>query len=838
MDFSKVGSASKKKTATDPFQIFEALPSLEDTPNDLWRGQSDALEGWHKERAKNDVLVTLNTGAGKTIVGLLIAQSLLNEELDNVVYVCSTIDLVHQTAAEAKRIGIPCTTRIDGQFNNDLFETDQAFCITTYAALFNGFSVFAKRYRPSAVVFDDAHVADGILRDSFTLRVKSNENPELFGELASLFKPHFDELGSPMVFKDSLDPSLASSSLAAPRGVISRKSQLASLFEKHRLGDSNKHKFQYAHIKDHIPTCAAVFSRGIFELSPPFLPSLALDVFRSPIRRVYLSATMESKTDFVRTFGREPEATIVPKNDAGNGERLILNGLNVTDGFGESFVKPLVRKQKAVVAVPSYFHANNWTSVGVPPERPEFTEKLHRFRSARSGGFILVSRVDGIDLPQDTCRIMVMEGLPSGATLLEKFQWEYLAMIQAHSVRIANRLAQLFGRINRGRNDYGAFLLEGPELNYWLKRKKNLALLPPLLRQQILVGQEVQEAMSIDSASKTQELLAAVLGRDEGWIDLYQREVKEADLDEEQIARVSEAEPTLIKAALAEAKFAAATWDGDFGYARRQLEGVADDVAQFDALLSGWHYVWLAAMYDHEGDFSAAETCYGIAHKRLNGRLLLPRKSNRASGAGSGVELTPFAASIEDIIEVTHGSKFETQISAIERDFGMIREGPPRPAEAGVRRLGELLGFESVRPDNDEGTGPDVAWVDRANANAIGFELKTDKTESDAYFKKEIGQGLDHLEWMRNTYKECDIIGLIYIGPALPADAAANPSRDMGICPRETLSDLADEVVALIRDLRQLPPVKRSEVLAAIAGDAKWELSELADRLWEYTFEI
>ena len=170
MDFSKLGGSKKKQAPTNPVKIFESLPSLEDTPNDLWRGQAKALNDWEEVRNKNDVLIALNTGAGKTIAGLLIAQSLVNEGLENVIYVCSTIDLVRQTALEADRIGIPYSLRVRGQYTNDLFQTGKAFCISTYAALFNGHSSLRKNYFPGAVIFDDAHVAENLLRDAFTLR--------------------------------------------------------------------------------------------------------------------------------------------------------------------------------------------------------------------------------------------------------------------------------------------------------------------------------------------------------------------------------------------------------------------------------------------------------------------------------------------------------------------------------------------------------------------------------------------------------------------------------------------------------------------------------------------
>jgi superfamily II DNA or RNA helicase len=146
MDFSKLGSTKKAPAPLSPIKIFETLPSLSGTFNDLWRGQDKALSEWHANRNEQDVLVSLNTGAGKTIVGLLIAQSLVNEGLSNVLYVCSTIDLVRQTAEEAKRIGIDHTTRVRREFSNDLFETGKSFCITTYAALFNGHSALRNKF--------------------------------------------------------------------------------------------------------------------------------------------------------------------------------------------------------------------------------------------------------------------------------------------------------------------------------------------------------------------------------------------------------------------------------------------------------------------------------------------------------------------------------------------------------------------------------------------------------------------------------------------------------------------------------------------------------------------
>ena len=160
-DFDKLNRPSAKRAPVDPIELFRTAPALVATPNDLWQGQSKALELWHQRRAKRDILISLHTGAGKTIVGLLAAQSLVNEGLARVLYVCATNDLIIQTSREIdSKLGFPHTTRMGGNFSNNLYSTGQGFCLTNYQALFNSRSVFRKDLKPEAIIFDDAHVAE------------------------------------------------------------------------------------------------------------------------------------------------------------------------------------------------------------------------------------------------------------------------------------------------------------------------------------------------------------------------------------------------------------------------------------------------------------------------------------------------------------------------------------------------------------------------------------------------------------------------------------------------------------------------------------------------------
>ena len=63
---------------------------------------------------------------------------------------------------------------------------------------------------------------------------------------------------------------------------------------------------------------------------------------------------------------------------------------------------------------------------------------------------------------------MLIDGLPSGYSQVERFQIEYCAMTSLAATKLASRITQVFGRINRGRKDYGVFILRGRGLNNWL----------------------------------------------------------------------------------------------------------------------------------------------------------------------------------------------------------------------------------------------------------------------------------------------------------------------------------------------------------------------------------
>jgi replicative superfamily II helicase len=75
VDFKKLRASKAKPNPVPPREIFHSLPKPEGI-NDLYASQAEVLDTWHGRRTDRDVVVKLHTGGGKTLVALLMAQSI------------------------------------------------------------------------------------------------------------------------------------------------------------------------------------------------------------------------------------------------------------------------------------------------------------------------------------------------------------------------------------------------------------------------------------------------------------------------------------------------------------------------------------------------------------------------------------------------------------------------------------------------------------------------------------------------------------------------------------------------------------------------------------------
>ena len=108
---SKLNSNSKVKSI-EPREIFMTLPAKAPGygyPRDV---QSEVWKKWFELRNQKNVILKMNTGSGKTVVGLVMLQSCLNEDKGPAIYVVPDNYLVKQVIEEAKKLGISAKRKI------------------------------------------------------------------------------------------------------------------------------------------------------------------------------------------------------------------------------------------------------------------------------------------------------------------------------------------------------------------------------------------------------------------------------------------------------------------------------------------------------------------------------------------------------------------------------------------------------------------------------------------------------------------------------------------------------------------------------------------------------
>jgi len=787
-DFSKIKPKREEEGVVDPVELFQKLKVSDPDINDLWLAQGDALRLWHSNRSNGDVGIVLNTGAGKTLVGLLIAQSLVNETKGKVLYACSSIQLIEQTAEKACGYGLDVTTYYRRQYNNDLYHMNKAPCVTSYQSLFNGRSVFP-REEIVAVVLDDAHVAEHLIRDQFSVHIGRTDFPDAYNGVTDLFKEYHKSVGLTGSYEELADASCRRLFLVPPFEVRRQFSELHRILRDAGLPDDTSTSFAWEHLKDRVDLCCILVSSSKITITPPFVPVRTLKYFQSPSRRVYLSATLSASDAFARTFGCIPDHIIAPSTTAGECERLVLCPSKAeTVDKDVDIAKGLVENEKTLILVPTYARAAEWADLIEPPPRNAVSEYVTTFKHASgSPKLLLAARYDGIDLPGDTCRVMVIDDLPMSVGPLERFIWENLGLFSSMSTAIASRIVQSFGRISRGMSDHGVVILTGARLIEWLLNPRNRAFLPAFLQRQIALG------MDISAHSESGEVLASAmaqcLSRDAKWLGAYRdlmqsQEVADPQLESELLARL----------AVAEAEYACQIWHRDYEAAAKCLNATLEDAFNLSESTGAWHTLWLGHALDLMGDNVTAPDMYRRAHGCNVNIPAYWAHDEKEPAKGLPMQAIQVARQFS-----THGAAVSVPKRLHQELRHIDGSGSSAKAEESLRALGQYLGMNSSRPDKERGTGPDVLW-ELSGFPALCMEVKTDKEPESNYQKKDVGQLNDHVQWVKDNTDSDNVIPL-FVGPLVGATDAANPPPEFCVTTLDQFHQLADRLTAAFTDI-------------------------------------
>jgi len=780
----------RRAQETDPEKIFESL-TLRGTVENLWSPQASALKEWHRQRTESDVVIEMNTGGGKTLVGLLVAQSLVNEVHRKVLYVCPTNQLVEQAALKAAECGIEVATYMNGVWDDrEVAEESRGPCVTNYAAVFNGKSIF-QREELGGIVFDDAHVAGNTIRSLFTLSFANGS--KVYKEITQRVKPYFESNRQGQTFRDAIDGD--------PRCLL-----FTPMFEVRRLAplisatllstgveDDRNTLFVWEHLKDHLDRCVILISGRRLEIAPAALPLHRLHCLSGDSRRVYLTATLPSSADFVKTFGNLKLERVSPKGKSGEAQRLMVFPDGDKDADQRVAAKELIASRKACIVVPSVKASSDWTDVATLFDGNTGQAGIQAFADAEGDEkLILAARYDGIDLPGDACRVLVLDGVPKGSHLLTRFLDEALQVSSFRASHAAIRMVQAIGRIFRSNTDHGAVVLCGVEVQGWASSHENRRYLPPLLQKQFQLGISLRK--SVRSGETTYaDVLNAVLSGDKAWDQFYKQEIDDFEVS------ASKAPPDwLVDFAAREQRAYQDLWEGNVASAASKYGALGDDAAEHDVRLAGWFRHWEGFAYDVLGNVPAARKAYLTA---ANERSELGRPMiDRDIFIGSQTIRNP-SAQATTIAKIFEAEKAKT-ISRIDKMIDDLIYGSRTNAvEQALCDLGRYLGTDSSRPDNDEGKGPDVRWRLALKKSGVALEAKTNKKPTSQYQKTDdIAQFHDHAKYLAKEHPGEDFRKII-VGRYLRVSSDCHPPDDLRVIQLEAFQSVADRVKQLYQAL-------------------------------------
>lgn len=760
IDFGKF-QASKTARPSHPRQVFAGLSRREGFGY-LRDVQGQVLDRWHERRAERDLVIKMNTGTGKTAVGLLALLSSMREGYGPALYVTPDKFLTAQAGHQADALGIPWTK--DPQSTGYL--SGQSICIINIYRLVNGRSVFGGpgsiRIDPlpiNLLVVDDAHACVSTIEEQTTVRIQRDH--ELYKALLNLFY---------LALLDQSSAQLMDLKDEAP-GVIMRVpiaawgQHIQTVVEKlHPYRDEEPLKFSWPFVRDILPSCQAIFSAESFEIQPLCPPTNMISSFQEAKRRLYLTATLPDDSVLITHFGASESSALYPVTPSGAadiGDRLILSPLElnpiVTELLIRQTIRSLANAHNVVVLVPSYRRSRVWEEFADQiVNAEEIATVVEDLKSRHVGLVVFVNKYDGVDLPDEACRLLVIDGVPEATGNAKRREAAILGGSDVLAYRRLQRIEQGMGRGVRSTEDYCVVLLLGTSLSSTLARPHIRDRLSPATCAQLELSMAIAREIEQRGLRELIDLASQCLERDPGWLQVSRQCLEGVNYVEGSI----EAFASAIRRAFDSSVI------GDYGEACSSMSEAVNSVD--DDKTKGWLQEQLAT-YMNPVDPAKAQLCLAGAVKR-NGRVMRPITGVSYQRVPSGADQ---ARTARREIDERFASSIGLVLGVREVLDELSFDGPARDFEVGIEKLGKLLGFMSQRPEQDNGGGPDNLWC----LGATKFLVIECKNEAGARVSKRDAAQLGHsMNWFREQYgSACEAIPMIIHHSGEPREDAIYP---------------------------------------------------------------
>lgn len=818
IDFGKRVPTIATAVKTNPIEIYETLDRTSDK-NSLRPAQLSVLtDWWNNYQDKKDVILKLHTGQGKTLLGLLILQSKLNQKSGSALYLCPTQNLVNQTCEQAKQFGFKfCTINADRTIPNDFLES-KSILITSVQKLFNGLTKFGinnQSERAGCVVLDDSHACIDAIQSAFTITIKNGESG--YENFLQIFENELEKqgLGTFMDIKNKNHDAFLLIPYWAWQEKVYDVTNLLSA-----LQDNPNIKFAWHLIRNLLSECRCLISGSHIEISPYQNPIEQFGTFSKAGHRILMSATTNDDSFFIKELGLNKNTILNPlfyPKEKWSGEKMILipslidESLDRTKIIEEFSPKVKNREYGVIALVSSFAQSEIWGNAGARVSKSESIDD--NISILKSGDFdscnVFVNRYDGIDLPDNFCRVLIIDSKPYAQNLSDRYQEYCRTESEAILVKIAQKIEQGLGRGVRGERDYCVIILTGSELVNTIRSKKTQKFFSSQTQTQIDIGLEIAEIAKEDlkpGSTKTEVirgLIKQCVKRDEGWKLFYTNKMNSAP--------IIEREKTVLNVLQIEKEAETQYLLGEYDKAAGIIQKLIDDFV-IENTEKGW-YLQEIARYLYPKSKTESNQKQVSAHN-LNRLLLKPRE-------GMSVTKINFVSQnrIENVIKwMRLFDNYEQLTIHLDEILNNLQFGvKAEKFENALNELGRILGFSTEQPDRERGVGPDNLWCIREN-DYILFECKNEvKAQRTEINKNELGQMNNSCAWFEREYG-FNYIPILII-PTKSASASAGFSNSNAqVMVKKNLSKLTNNVKSFFKefkevDMNDLAPAKLQKLI-------------------------
>lgn len=806
-DLDDLFSIDDEEKFIEPDRIFSSLVKSSDYEY-LRDVQTEILNEWVNRRNDKDIVLKMNTGAGKTFVGLLMLQSSLNEGKGPAVYVCPDLQLVEQVMQKSKEYGIKCVTFSDGENKFPIdFLNNEAILVTVFDKLFNGRSIFNKYdIEIGSIILDDAHSCISKARDKFTLKIKNSS--ELYQRIHKIFEAslHQQDIGSAKSIYEGDKYTIMQIPFWSWMENIEMIASLLSNVAQHYPDEVDKQDevkkniyFNWPLLQNNLESCNVFISGDTIEITPHCLPINQFKAFENAKRRIFMSATLLDDSLLIKELGIGEQAVKSPLVNSKHyniGERMILIPSLINESLDNSKLAEITKSidKNIIVLTPSSYanYTERWTNIGAKVlNSKNISTEIKKLSSGQKKYFILPNRYDGIDLHGEQCRVLIIDGLPLGTTLYEKYLNIARPSSKIVKTILAQKIEQGIGRSTRSSSDYSVVILTGADLETFISIKENKKYLSPQTRKQIEIGVKFTKKLEKINDEKSAEVLLSIINvsflRHNSWIKFHNSELQKAT--DEKINYIPIELATLEREAYR-------LYNSNRSLeASKIIENAINNLGdKLDNCDKGW-YLQLAAFYLYKNDKSEAIKKQIKAHE-LNNNLFKTIEGIKYKKVERNTGLQPNAV-FKNITAYDDGNAVVIYVNKLLEK--LIFGGDSNIFESGFMELGKFLGYNSQRPEKCFGKGlPDVLWH-MSNNKFVIVEAKNEVYKNRSFiYKKEAEQISNSYNWFIEEYKGKNGYPIL-IHPSNKKELSAYPHTDVRVMTEKELNKLKENVMALGR---------------------------------------